>query len=121
MKNQETKEVKMGQPIFGKHSNAKRSNIEIEEGFVTEVGEEYFKVSFGFEDTIYDKETWQELTNDVPKYDLYASKQEILDEQEFKNNVSEIKSFFIGYESQLKEDGITLEKTRKILEILLSN
>ncbi|MBD1379155.1 hypothetical protein IC621_02830 [Bacillus sp. IB182487] len=79
------------------------------------VGRKYIQVSFGgFQTYKYYKDSLEQVSDYAADFYLYLSKQEILDEQEISNLVSEIRSKFDRWGSV----NLTLDQLRRISKII---
>lgn len=117
------KKLEVGMKVFAKPGvNRSRYSKEIDEGEIIKVGRKYFEVNFGgYQIVKFYKDSLEQVTEYAPEYILYFSKEEILEEEELISNAREINTFFYFTDMHsLQKQGITLEKTRKILEILRS-
>jgi hypothetical protein len=111
-------EIKVGAVVYGKAGiNTSRRGIDISEGVITKVGRKYFEVKFNsYQNLKFEIKNLHQKTDYTPDYYIYFSKQEILDERELINNIYLIRKEF-EYIYSVK-DKVSLDQTRKILEIL---
>jgi len=91
-------------------------NDELCEGTVTKIGTKYITVKRNRREFKFDKETLVEVTPNGQKRRMYLTEQSYMEEMELKSNIKCIQNSFshIGCK-------VTLEQTRKILEILEIN
>lgn len=107
--------IEVGTKLYLKPVNnmARYGKVEIKEVEVTKVGRKYFEVD-GFSRTKFAIEGLKQFTKYSPDWEVYFSKQDILDETEHENLTGEIKSVFKPY----GKIDLTLDQLRRIKEII---
>ena len=110
-------ELKVGQKVYLKPvNNAARHSNEIVEAEIIKVGRKYFEVDKGYHySRKYHISDLKQATDMVADYEVYMSKQEILDEREINSLYFEIGKKFRGVGTTLD---LTLSQLRRIKEII---
>jgi hypothetical protein len=91
-----------------------RKEVYIREEEVIKIGRKYFEVGIGTRGIKFHIENNTQVTDYAADWELYFSKQEILDEEEFRKLSWEIKSKFETY----GKVNLTLDQLRRIKEII---
>jgi hypothetical protein len=107
--------LEIGQKLFLKPVNnrARYGNNEIKEATVSKVGRKYFEVS-ELSRTKFEIDSLREVSEYVPDWEVYFSKQQILDEDEINKLTSDFRLFFTRFD----QPKLSLEQLRKIKEII---
>ncbi len=107
--------IKVGRKVYLKPvNNAERwGNKEILEAEIVKVGRKYFELDIARAKKYY-IETLKQATDYAPDYELYFSRQEILDEREYEQLFSRIESKF----SMWAKKDLTLDQLKRIMEII---
>lgn len=107
--------IEVGRKVYLKpvRNAARGGNKAIIETEIVKVGRKYFEVDRGIERK-YKIDTLELVSKYSPDYELYFSKQEILDEYEYENLFSKIQSKFAYW---VKMD-LTLDQLRRIVKII---
>ena len=104
----------VGQKVFLKPiNNAVRDSTEVKEEIILKVGRKYFEVWDGENEwsaTKFHLDSLRQVTDYSPDYQLYFSKQELLDEQEANDLTKSIRRTFGNY----GETKLTLDQLRRI-------
>ena len=114
------KDIKIGDKVWIKPTDRRRNgNKEPQENIVTKIGRKYLEVNKeGYSDVFAIKfdmtNDMRQATNDSPDYELYFSKQEILDEQEYNSLLEGIRRVF----GQYGKCKLSLEQLRQIDQII---
>lgn len=111
--------MQIGDKVYLKPVNnkARNGNEKIEEYLIKKVGRKYFEVWDGiydFSSIKFNLETKTQVTNYSPDWELYFSKQEILDEQECNQLTKIIRNKFTGW----GKVNLSLEQLRSIKKII---
>lgn len=111
----------VGQSIYGKpgYNNRRVSGLVEKDGLlkgeVQKVGRKYIEVLFNGRTYKFEKETLKEVTKYMPNYHIILDREKYSERQKLLSNVDKIKRIIEANSSKL-----TLEDTRKILDILPS-
>jgi len=109
--------LEKGMKLYGKPvNNRARWNKEISEFTVSKVGRKYFWLE-EMPRTKFEIENLSEVTEYAPDWELYFTKQEILDEQEFNDLVMNIR---LKFDRSGRVD-LTLDQLRRINAIIEEN
>lgn len=109
--------MEVGQKIYLKPVNNRERGIRdireyIKKVTVSKVGRKYFEVEEM--NMKFDLVEMRDVSQYVAEYEVYLSKQEILDELEFKELAFKVKTIFNGY----SDPKLTLEQLRRIVDII---
>ncbi|MBX4152277.1 beta barrel domain-containing protein [Paenibacillus lautus] len=110
--------MNVGDKVFLKAvgNNARgRKEVLIREDVITKIGRKYFEVGSGYKPLKFHIEGLQQETGGyIADWELYFTKQDILDEDEFQRLAWDIKTRFGGY----GKVNLTLDQLRRIDAII---